>query len=173
MAASLSSSVNSSEAIFWAVLPVVTVEAGVEEDAGLLCEFRIHTIELTAWGLVIQVRPSFVWVNRWMLAACAGLITANVDISDTKIEELDSKLSISFLFMGFLDFPEQILLTAKIISLPVTGQDRFYQEYQDLFIFFELKKLFWSHIKLNKCRIILFKFLIKVILVLRFYLGIA
>ncbi|WP_414580704.1 hypothetical protein [Scytonema sp. PCC 10023] len=55
IAASLSSSVNSTEAIFRPASPVVTVDAGVEGDCCFLCESRMHTNLLTAWGLTIQV----------------------------------------------------------------------------------------------------------------------
>lgn len=81
-----------------------TIDLGVRGAFGALSESRIQIKSFKPWGLVIQVRPSFVCINRWVrsVEAWAGFMTANVDIKEVKIAELDSKLSTNFLFIHFL-----------------------------------------------------------------------
>ncbi len=123
IAASLSSSVKSSSATLVSDgCDETTIELGAGGAFGSLSESRIQTKSFKPWGLVIQVRPSFVCINFCvrLTEAWAGCIAANVDIREVKIAELESKLSTNFLFIYFLIEPS---LNAKPILLVVLGQD--------------------------------------------------
>ncbi|PHJ67339.1 hypothetical protein VF14_00505 [Nostoc linckia z18] len=111
IAASLSSSVKFSSAIVLSDgCAEITVDLGARGAFGSLSESRIQTKFLKPWGLLIQVRPSLVCSNRWvrLTLAWAGLIIPSVDINDVKIEEVASKLSMSFLFISFLEITEHL-----------------------------------------------------------------